>query len=184
MNIQRWKQCIESGRRAKDRSFASHPQSPVSPEDCGAFEGLAYYPPDPDYRFELPLHRHEEEEILEVADTAGQMRQLGRWAEFRFQVGHTRCVLQCYRSDPAEERLFLPFKDHTSGKETYGAGRYLDLDPETDGTDEGLWIVDFNQAYNPWCAYSDHYACPFVLPENWLDVPIRAGEKKYPLADK
>lgn len=75
----------------------------------------------------------------------------------------------------------MPFKDRTSGKETYGAGRYLDLDPVADRTDDGLWIVDFNRAYNPWCAYSDQYACPFVPPENWLDVSIQAGEKQFPL---
>jgi uncharacterized protein (DUF1684 family) len=65
-----------------------------------------------------------------------------------------------------------------TGRETYGAGRYLDLDL-TDRAPNGRWILDFNKAYNPWCVYSQDYACPFVPPENWLEVPINAGEKNY-----
>jgi len=104
-----------------------------------------------------------------------------RWGEFRFKIGDKACTLQAYKSDPNEERLFVPFRDETSGKETYGAGRYLDLDDEHHCTTDGKWILDFNCAYNPWCAYSDAYACPFVDPENWLKVAVRAGEKKYSL---
>lgn len=78
-----------------------------------------------------------------------------------------------------EEELFIPFRDKTNGIETYGAGRYIDLYYERDRTKDGKRILDFNKAYNPWCAYNENYACPFVPPENWLDVPIRAGEKAY-----
>jgi len=79
--------------------------------------------------------------------------------------------------------LFVPFKDATSGKETYGAGRYLDLEPGRDRTQGEKWILDFNQAYNPWCAYSEAYNCPFVPTENWLEAPIYAGEKDYHLPE-
>jgi uncharacterized protein (DUF1684 family) len=79
------------------------------------------------------------------------------------------------------ERLFILFKDATSGKETYGAGRYLDLEAERDHTPDGRWILDFNRAYNPWCVYSKDYTCPLVPRENWLEVAIPAGEKDYPL---
>jgi uncharacterized protein (DUF1684 family) len=89
------------------------------------------------------------------------------------------CALQAYKSDPADDRLFVPFRDKTSGDETHGAGRYLDLEPERHLTADGTWILDFNEAYNPWCAYSDAYACPLVPPENWLPVPVWAGEKEY-----
>ena len=101
--------------------------------------------------------------------------------EFRFKVGDEECTLQAYKSDPREERLFIPFKDTTSGKETYGAGRYIDLELERDCTPEGRGILDFNKAYNPWCAYSKNYVCPFVPPENWFKEAIRAGEKRYHL---
>jgi len=87
--------------------------------------------------------------------------------------------LQAYKSDTEHERLWLPFKDVTSGKESYGAGRYLDLEPDRHLMSDGRWIVDFNEAYNPWCAYSQNYVCPFVPSENRLNVPIRAGEKRY-----
>lgn len=179
--MEQWQQQIEIERREKDRFLGRHPASPISPADRAAFAGLAYYPPDPAYRFVLPLNLHEAGDTLELQDTAGQVRQLARWAEFRFSIGSTACVLQSYKSDPQEEQLFVPFRDQTSGKETYGAGRYLDLDPDRDRTDDGLWILDLNRAYNPWCAYSDQYACPFVPPENWLPVPIRAGEKQFSL---
>ena len=75
------------------------------------------------------------------------------WGEFRFRIGDSECTLQAYKSDPYEERLFIPFKDATSGKETYGAGRYLDYQGER--TPEGKWILDLNRAYNPWCAYRE-----------------------------
>ena len=117
---------------------------------------------------------------MEVADTGGQTRSLWRWGEFRFQVAGQECTLQAYKSDPGEHRLFVPLRDETSGKESYGAGRYLDLEPERHLTEDGRWIVDFNEAYNPWCAY----VCPFVPPENWLRVGLRAGEKSYPLGGK
>jgi len=98
-----------------------------------------------------------------------------------YLLGGRQCALQAYKSDPGEERLFVPFGDETSGKESYGAGRYLDLERERHQTEGNRWIMDFNEAYNPWCAYSEKYVCPFVPPENWLNVPIRAGEKEYPL---
>ena len=88
-------------------------------------------------------------------------------------------VLQAYRSDAEEEQLFIPFKDATSGQETYGAGRYLDLNAARNRTTDGKWILDLNGAYNPWCVYSEDYTCPFVPQENWLAVPVRAGEKSY-----
>jgi len=117
----------------------------------------------------LPFH------IIE--DTGGNKREFLRWGEFRFRIAGKDCTLQAYKSDPEEERLFIPFRDTTNGKETYGAERYLELEPRKHYTAEGKWILDFNRAYNPWCAYNKDYVCPFVPPENWLRVPVRAGEK-------
>jgi len=181
MDVNSWKKQIESERRDKDLFFASHPQSPVTLRDNHTFQGLAYWPPDPDYRFELELHEYDVRKEIKVRNTGGQEQSLLRWGEFRFQLAGQWCVLQTYKSDPAEERLFLPFRDATSGKGSYGAGRYIDLAPDVDFSEDGRWILDFNRAYNPWCAYSEDYVCPFVPPENWLKVPVRAGEKDYPL---
>lgn len=184
MDVQGWKQRVEAERRQKDLFFASHPHSPIPWGDRELFKGLTYYPPDPEYRFAVRLHEYDAKEVIEVADTGGEQRRLWRWGELRFQAAGSRWALQAYKSDPAEQRLFVPFRDQTSGKETYAAGRYIDLEPARHLTEDGRWIVDFNQAYNPWCAYSDGYVCPFVPPENWLDVAIRAGEKNYTLAEK
>jgi uncharacterized protein (DUF1684 family) len=170
---------VKAEREQKDAFFALHPQSPIPVEGRSRFEGLAYFPPDPGYRFELPLYEHEGREVITVEDTAGNRREMVRWGEFRFTVGAKECKLQAYRTDLSEERLFIPFRDATSGHETYGAGRYLDLEADEYLTGEEKWVVDLNRAYNPWCAYSQDYACPFVPPENWLEVSIRAGERSY-----
>jgi len=118
MDITQWKERLEMERKEKDWFFASHPQSPLPLRDRGAFQGLAYWPADADYRFELELHEHDEKEVIQVADTSGQQRNLWRWGEFRFELAGRNCTLQAYKSNPGEERLFVPFRDQTSGKES------------------------------------------------------------------
>ncbi len=181
MEIDVWKAQLERERREKDRFFAGHRQSPIPPEERAEFRELDYYPPDPDCRFEIKLHEHKDKKRVRMAYTRGEERDFVRWGEFRFSIGGEQCVLQVYRSDAEEEQLFIPFRDATSGQETYGAGRYLDLDSARNRTADGKWILDLNRAYNPWCVYSEDYTCPFVPPENWLKVSIYAGEKNYPL---
>jgi uncharacterized protein (DUF1684 family) len=131
-----WKQQLERERREKDRFFAGHWQSPIPPEDRAEFSELDYYPPDPDLRFETELHEHEEKKMVRMAYTKGEERDFIQWGEFRFRIGSEECVLQAYRSDSEEEQLFIPFRDATSGRETYGAGRYLDLDAARNRTAE------------------------------------------------
>ena len=174
-----WIEEIKEMRRNKDIFFKEDSRSPLPPDKKKAFKGLNYYPIDPKYRFVLPLHEHGERETLRILDTAGFEREYIRWGEFRFEVDGKKCKLQAYKDSPDDTRLFVPFRDRTNGEETYGAGRYIDLHEETDKTPDGKWILDFNKAYNPWCAYNSNYACPFVPPENWLDIPIYAGEKKF-----
>ena len=175
-----WEAEIEKGRRVKDRFFKSrYPGSPIPFADRAKFRGLDYFPINPNCRFELDLHEHKEKKVVRMAYTKGQERNFLRWGEFRFKIGNKEQVIQAYKSDLAEERLFILFRGATSGKETYGGGRYLNLEPNKDQTAEGKWILDFNKAYNPWCVYSENYTCPLVPLENWLEVPIDAGEKKY-----
>ena len=181
MEISEWKEELEREREMKDRFFAEHWQSPILAKDRIRFKGLDYFPPDPTYRFELELYEHEEKRVVRMAYTKGQEQDFLRWGEFRFKVGEKEQAIEAYKSDSGEERLFILFRDATSGKETYGAGRYLDLEPDRDRTAEGKWILDLNKAYNPWCVYSEDYTCPFVPPENRLEVPIRVGEKNYSL---
>jgi len=181
MEISEWEANLERARGRKDTFFAQHWQSPIPARDRLRFKGLEYYPPDPSYRFELEIHEHPEKQAMRMAYTKGNEQDFLRWGEFRFKIDGKEQALQAYRSNPQEEMLFVPFRDATSGKETYGAGRYLDLEPERDRAQEGKWILDFNQAYNPWCVYSEAYTCPFVPMGNWLEVSILAGEKNYPL---
>ena len=186
LDISEWKACLEMEREEKNRFFVLDPRSPIPLKERSSLvgKGLSYFPPDPDLRFELALDEHEEKKRIIVAASKGGEREFIRWGEFRFEVNGNQCVLQAYKSDREEERLWVPFRDKTSGKETYGAGRYLDLEPERHRTTEGKWILDLNRGYNPWCAYSEAYTCPFIPPENWLEVPIRAGEKSYPFKGK
>ena len=182
MNVSEWKKQLERERQEKDRFFMLHPQSPLPIEDRRKLRaGLDYFPPDPVYRFELELHEHQDKNTLKMSYTRGEEKEFIRWSEFRFKIGSENCTLQAYKNDPDKDRLFVPFRDATSGKETYGAGRYIDLESDRHRNADGKWILDFNVAYNPWCAYSEAYTCPFIPPENWLKIPIHAGEKNYPL---
>jgi len=176
MDVEKWKKGVEMTREQKDMFFSSY-QSPIPYEERGNFKGLDYYPPDSKYRFELELFKHSNPEAIKIEDTKGNEREFLRWGEFRFEIDNTDCKLQAYKSSLENELLFVPFRDATSGEETYGAGRYLELEAGRHQTSKGKWILDFNNAYNPWCAYSKDYACPFTPPENWLKVPIYAGEK-------
>jgi len=180
MKTAEWENLIQNEREQKNLFFLYNYNSPISDENRESFDGLDYYPPDPDLWFELKLIEHKEKKKLKINDTKGNVREFLRWGEFRFKIMGKDCILQAYKSHSEEERLFVPFRDKTSGLETYGAGRYIDLDKDEHYTDEGKWILDFNKAYNPWCAYSENFACPYIDPENWLEVPVRAGEKNVP----
>ena len=178
-----WKAAIRRERERKDEHFRTDPRSPIPPEERDGFEGLSYYPIDDAYRFELELHEYDDKESVTVGTSTGGEREYLRWGQFRFEVDGRAVTLDAYRGDPDDDRLWVPFRDATSGEETYGAGRYLDLEAETHRTDDGGWILDFNEAYNPTCAYSEDYECPLPPTENWLEVPIEAGEKAYGGAD-
>jgi len=185
MDVSEWEKKIQTERDEKDRFFMLYPQSPLSIQDRRMLtDGLDYFPPDIAYRFELELHEHTDKNTLKMAYTRGEEKEFIRWGEFRFRIGGEDCILQAYKMDSTEDKLFIPFRDQTGGKETYGAGRYIDIDPDRHINADGKWILDFNVAYNPWCAYSESYTCPIVPTENWLKVPINAGEKNYPLKNK
>ncbi|MFC6864276.1 DUF1684 domain-containing protein [Halomicroarcula sp. GCM10025817] len=175
-----WAARIERERETKAEYFRESPRSPLPQELRGAdFPGLAYFDPDPAYRFSRPLEEHDRKERITVETTADGEQTYRRWGAFRFEIDGTEYTLQAYRPDSDAERFWVPFRDETNGEETYEAGRYLDLVPDEHLVD-GEWELDFNAAYNPTCAYNHAYECPLIPVENWLDVRIEAGEQDFP----
>ena len=173
-----WRAALEELRAEKDAYLREHPHSPLSPDERETFDGLDYYDPDPDYRYVLDLEAEDDPERITVETTTDGSKKYLAVGRFSFELGGAERSLVAYRPPDDESRLWLPFRDATSGESTYGAGRYLDLNA-TEDREEGRWVVDFNEAYNPFCAYSDAYECPLVPPTNWLEAPVEAGEK-YP----
>lgn len=158
-------------RAEKDRIFSGH-HSPLEPSDRGSFSGLAYYEPNPELVFTVEVEPVERTRIsVQTSDGAERVHE--RAGRVRFEADGQEATLVLY--DTGHPGYFVPFRDKTSGVETYGAGRYLDIDPNPDGT----VTIDFNLAYNPLCAYSDTFSCPLPPVENWLSVPIEAGERSY-----
>lgn len=173
-------------RAGRDELFRTHPQSPIEPEERGAFAGLRYFEPDPAFRVSATVEPGDHSEL--VIDTGGEdgavrYRRVGR---LNFTLSGQRCALTVLSLVQYAGGLFVPFRDATSGHETYGGGRYLfDTAKDTDGlvleitTGSSEVVIDFNFAYNASCAYSPRWACPLAPPENHLEVAVRAGEKIY-----
>jgi len=176
----------EHWRRVREQLYREHPQSPVPAQGRGAFVAH-HYPYDPTLRVEAALLGDEAGSRAQRslptssgADDASGLcfRRIG-WIALEFPLGPRR--LAVFWMEGYTGGLFLPFRDATSGAETYGAGRYL-LDGAK-GADlggdaaHGTAIVDFNFAYHPSCAFDPGWVCPLAPPENWLDIPVRAGER-------
>ncbi|MDZ7850210.1 MAG: DUF1684 domain-containing protein [Halodesulfurarchaeum sp.] len=169
---------IREQREQKAAYFAESPRSPIPHTAQSEFPGLDYFPVDESMRFEVALHEHEDPDSLTVETTAGNAKEYLEWGEFAIEIDGEAVTLQAYKGDASEDRLWVPFRDETNGEETYAAGRYLDLERESHSRDGG-WVLDFNEAYNPTCAYNEGYECPLIPMENWLDVRIEAGEKDF-----
>ena len=168
---------LEDFRVDKDVFFRQHPQSPLRPEQRSSFEGLSYYPRNPDLviRGSLETEGVDLDEEIVMPTTTGGEQHYRRAGVVRFEVNGEPTQVTLFRS-PDMQELFLPFRDATSGNETYGAGRYLEVEtPSLDGSIE----IDFNYAYNPYCAYNPDWSCPIPPGENWLRVPVRAGERAF-----
>lgn len=159
-------------RAEKDEFFGHHPQSPLTPEQRRAFHGLNYFPENPDLRFEVNVDELPHKESFEMQTSTGDVQRYERFGKFRFNVDSQDVELTIYRN---ENGFFLPFVDSLAGQETYPAGRYLEPEPLTGNR----FLVDFNLAYNPYCAYNEMWSCPITPAENRLKVPVLAGEKLF-----
>jgi uncharacterized protein (DUF1684 family) len=175
-----YKDSILEKRRQIDLMMRESPESPFPPQQRSSFQGLSYFTPDPVYRVTARLDpiAGPEEVVIPTSDGTFRRYQRYAWAEFDLQGTRHRLLLLRDLESRVSNRLFLAFRDQTSGRETYGGGRYIDLFQQR----EADIIIDFNLAYNPYCVYNYTYSCPLPPEENRLNVPIQAGEKMYPPA--
>lgn len=159
-------------RAEKDEFFASDHHSPLTPQQKNIFEGLIYFDENPELRLTVEVDEFENKDEIQIQTNTGDVQTYERFGRFSFEVDGQEASLTLFRN---VHGFFLPFADALAGSETYGAGRYLE--PEELGG--GEFLVDFNLAYNPYCAYNEQWSCPITPPENRLKVPIRAGEKVF-----
>jgi uncharacterized protein (DUF1684 family) len=167
-------------RNEIDQFMQFHPQSPLDEEQREHFDGLTYFEANEALNLIVPVERFAPTEpMIEMETSTGDVRPYRRWGRVSFKVDGEPASLTIY-SDIYGQEFFLPFRDATNGKETYGAGRYLDNSrPGLADLGDGRFKIDFNFAYSPYCAYQSIYSCPLPPRENWLTVPIRAGEKNF-----
>lgn len=168
---------IRTFRADKDEFFRTDPRSPVPQEQRGEFAGIPYFPVDEALRLEgltLKPYGGTEPTSFTIPTSDGKLRPAERAGTLSFGLGSVTAALTAYRfeNDPAGS-IFVPFLDGTTGTESYGAGRYLDVDPEDDGT----YTLDFNLAYHPSCVYDTKFSCPLTPAENRLPFRVEAGER-------
>ncbi len=166
-------------RKKRDRVFQTSPNSPIPESLRSRFTGLRYFPIHPDLRFKVRLHRIVPPDTISMMTSDGRYRPALRMGYVLFRYRESMLRLNVYRlqgTSGAGGHYFVPFLDATSGKTTYGGGRYLYLQPDT----LDWYILDFNLAYNPSCAYGQkRFVCPLPPAENTLPVPILAGEMRW-----
>jgi uncharacterized protein len=167
---------IAQQRLQKDE-FLRKSDDIILPPDRDKFLPLSYFPIDENYAVPAQLRQSAERIVLQVPTSTGKIRDMEQVGFLQFSLkGEPMKLSALVEAGSRIDRLSVMFSDLTSGTETYTAGRYLELDP----TASGIYIVDFNQAFHPYCYYNAAYDCPYPPPENRLRVPIRAGEKLRP----
>jgi len=166
---------IAAQRAAKDQFFVASAESPIPADLRQEFLPLSYFPIDESYLAAAMLTASERAPAMEMPTSTGQRRLMRRAGTLKFSLKNTPLELTAFveAEAPDMNRLFVPFGDLTNGTETYAAGRYIDLDRSP----SGLYEVDFNRAYHPYCFYNPTYDCPYPPSENRLQLPIRAGER-------
>jgi hypothetical protein len=178
-------------RHERSEFFLLSSESPFRRDTSAPFLGLRWYAVNPHWRVQSTLHRYDRPEQVDVLGTRGEKRQYTRHGYFTFSVPGpsgtpVSLKLNVYKISPADsvayarygKTLQVWFTDETSGKGSYGVGRYLDIGDESPDPDH-VYTVDFNKAYNPYCAYTDLYSCAVPLKEDHLDLPVEVGEKNY-----
>ena len=163
---------LEVFRAEKDEFFGGHPQSPLTSAQKREFAGLKYFPENGSLRLEVRVDEFPVKPGFEMETSTGSVQHYEKFGKFNFEVDGEPAELTIYQG---QHGFFLPFVDSLAGLETYPAGRYLEPEP----LPGGRFMVDFNTAYNPYCAYNELWSCPITPAENRLKVAIRAGEKLF-----
>lgn len=159
-------------RKLKDEFMKNAHQSPLTEKQKLTFKKLNYFPASDKYKFHVALKEFAQQTPIKMMTSKGDVQDYIKYAYIEFQVDSVDCMLTVYMDDQSDY-LFVPFKDKTTGKDTYSAGRYIELEK----IEEQQFLLDFNTAYNPYCAYNDRWVCPLTPFENTLQVEISAGEK-------
>lgn len=173
-------QAVEQYRLDYRQKFLQTERSPL---DSAGVARLRFFPPDEAYRLACTFERTTDAEPFDLPTYSGITKPYIKYGVASFELGGVAFTLAVYQSLQSRQMplyrdyLFIPFKDATNGDSTYGGGRYLDI--RISDIQEGRLILDFNKAYNPYCAYSDGYNCPIPPPENHLPIPILAGEQGF-----
>lgn len=175
---------VKAFREGRDKEFRDAKESPLKAEDLALFKGLNYFAVNPAFRVTANFVRTSDEKYFEMPTSSGKTKKFVKFGVLRFELDGRPYQLSVYQIDKEilakfpdyADLLFIPFKDTTNRTETYGGGRYIDIK-----TPKGNKVIlDLNLAYNPNCAYgSDKYNCPIPPRENTLNVPVKAGEKRY-----
>lgn len=157
--------------------FKDASKSPLTAKDLKNFEALEFYPFDSTYIVKANFNRTPESQPFRMKTTTDRMPEYVRFGVLTFDLHGKKFQLNAYKGigEDDDGRLFIPFLDDTNGEESYGGGRYIDADlPSTKSLE-----IDFNKAYNPYCAYNEKYSCPLVPRDNYLPIRVEAGVKKF-----
>lgn len=163
---------IQSLRKQKDDFLKTDKESPI--KDKAKFKGLKYFEVNPNFRVIGKLDKFASDQTINISMTGGTTEEYEAYGNVTFEIEGVKCSLKIFKTP--EGNLFLPFKDLTSNKETYGAGRYLDFG--VDDVKNNQIEIDFNKAYQPYCAYNETFTCPITPAENFLNLALKAGERQ------
>lgn len=178
-SINAYKASIEKYRTGINIKFMYTDKTPLTPEQHESFKGLKYFPPDIKYRVGAKLVRNQEKPVEVMRTSTERAPEYIQYGYVEFELEGQTCRLSVYQdkkadNSEADKSLFIPFRDKTSGSESYGGGRYIDTEIPEAGD---FLLLDFNKAYNPYCAYNSRYSCVIPPEENRLSIAIKAGEK-------
>lgn len=178
-NVQNDKSTTETYQKELVEFYTNPSSTPLNQEEINIFKGITFFPIDNKYNLKADFQPIENGNVIPFPTSAGKIKHYKEYGTATFTIDGEEQTLTIYQSSPVMEEyknhLFLPFTDDTNGDTTYGGGRYLDLDVTKSILPNGKILIDFNKAYNPYCAYSARYNCPIPPGNNSLDIEIKAG---------